>query len=411
HENNRLAGGTTAVMPHGCHLPPTITISLLDMMMEQRRQLLQSCSEEIRKMQQLARSHTRRVTDENSKFCLELESQMQHLESISGQLDQLAAQSNPDRRNAILCLLVVGNITFLFLIPSKILFSNSTVKKVHNRNLNGSAIKHLDVAMLEDDENALKLAEDHKSEKQVALDKIHLLEQQLKDTRKLEIEIKELKDKLAVTEHMLVEEESESKRKTDELNDELQSKSEEIDAMQSLCQALLITERKCNDELQDVRKKLIQGFNGIITGRTNIGIKRMGDLDLKSLVVACEHKLSKGDALVSAEILYSKWGVEITNPEWHPFRVIMENGEEKEILHEDDEKLRALKEEHGEEIYGLVTKALLEINEYNPSGRYVVQELWNYVENRKATLQEVIQYVMNLVTGKRKRAAEAGSTT
>ena len=66
----------------------------------------------------------------------------------------------------------------------------------------------------------------------------------------------------------------------------------------------------------------------------------------------------------------------------------------QEILKEEDEKLKGLKKQMGEEVYKAVTTALLEINEYNPSGRYITSELWNFREGRRAGLQEGVEILL-----------------
>ena len=66
----------------------------------------------------------------------------------------------------------------------------------------------------------------------------------------------------------------------------------------------------------------------------------------------------------------------------------------QEVINEDDSKLKELKSQWGEAVYGAVVDALLEINEYNPSGRYAVSELWNFKQGRKASLKEAIQCII-----------------
>lgn len=66
----------------------------------------------------------------------------------------------------------------------------------------------------------------------------------------------------------------------------------------------------------------------------------------------------------------------------------------QDTIDDDDDKLKKLKNEWGEAVYKAVTDALLELNEYNPSGRYAVPELWNLKEGRRATLKEVTQYII-----------------
>lgn len=74
----------------------------------------------------------------------------------------------------------------------------------------------------------------------------------------------------------------------------------------------------------------------------------------------------------------------------------------QEILDPEDEKLKELKEKWGKDVYEAVVTALKEMNEYNPSGRYIVPELWNFQKARKATVK-VIAYILAKITKKRRR--------
>lgn len=75
----------------------------------------------------------------------------------------------------------------------------------------------------------------------------------------------------------------------------------------------------------------------------------------------------------------------------------------QEIIDENDDKLKDLKNQLGEEVYKAVTTALMELNDYNPSGRYIIPELWNFKEGRKASLKEGVVFMLNKWKPLRKR--------
>ncbi|KAG6494596.1 hypothetical protein ZIOFF_042356 [Zingiber officinale] len=418
----------------------TETTLSLDKMMEERDSLVHIYNEEIKKMQQLARDHSRKIIVENEKLRSELDSKRQELEVGRKQLDELVAKNDTDKRKldadkkkvfsiaaavpkALLmwsqlramshraCHFSYDAITFwgarMFAgregIPTETSVTEMKILRIRNE-LKNSSLELATMSKKKADEEVLRLLEVHQKEKETAVNKILHLERQLDQKQKLELEIQQMQGQLKIMKHMEGEDDAAMKKKIDDMTEQLREKVEEMEGLEDLNQTLIVKERQSNDELQDARKELINGLKDIGTVRATIGIKRMGELDMKQFLPICKQKFGKDEAESSSALYCSHWQDELRKPSWHPFKVITTEGICKEIIQEDDEKLQVLKEDLGEEIFNVVTTALLEMNEYNPSGRYPIPELWNFKENKKAKLQEGIQYILKQwKTHKRKR--------
>uniref|UniRef100_A0ACD5ZMM2 Uncharacterized protein n=1 Tax=Avena sativa TaxID=4498 RepID=A0ACD5ZMM2_AVESA len=354
---------------------------LLKRMMDQREQQLQSYNKEIQKMQQLSVEHTKTILDENKVLRLDLQSMTHLLDARSRQLDELVVQTDFDRRN---------------------------LESEKQRNAMKS--NHLMLAEQEyqkADENVLKLIEQHKREKETALNNIKELNKKLHEKHELQLDIKHLAGKLEVIKLTPGNGSSELGKRIAELSEEMHEKIEEMEDAENYNQSLIVQEKKAAVELQEARKlaiDAIQGFPGQTSDEAHISIRMIGEVDLKAFSSVCRQKFTKSYAEAESVKLCSKWQNEISNPDWHPFMVAMVNGKDSEVIREDDKKLQELKEEYGEEAYAAVTTALIELNAHSSSGsRVPFPEMWNHQEGRKAKAKEIAQHVIQLSMANKKK--------
>ncbi|KAK9669553.1 hypothetical protein RND81_13G139100 [Saponaria officinalis] len=351
----------------------------LSRMLEDKDRLHQAFYEETHKMQRIARDHVRRILDEQEKMNLNLESKKKQLDWRARELSKREVLTERERQ-----------------------------KLEEDKQQNDERNNSLQMASVEQkkaDENVLRLVEEQKREKEEALKKILVLEKELDARQKLQLEIEELRGKLEVMRHLGDDDDAAIQRKMKEMTEDLERKIEDMGHLESMNQTLVTKQRQSNDELQEARKVLIAGLLDILqSSRTNIGIKRMGEIDEKAFVTECKNKFSEDEAMIKASEGCSLWQENLKDPAWHPYKILTIDGKTVEIIDGEDEKLKKLKEEWGDDVYNAVTTALLELNEYNPSGRYVVNELWNYKEGRKATVKEVVSYIFKTLKSlKRKR--------
>ncbi|XWS74963.1 hypothetical protein CRYUN_Cryun01aG0043900 [Craigia yunnanensis] len=355
------------------------TSKSLEVLMEEKDNLLQAYNEEIKKIQLSAREHFQRIFNDHEKLKSQLESHKKDLELRGVELEKREALNDSERKKL--------------------------AEELDENAVQNSALQLAALEQKRADENVMKLAEDQKRQKEELHNRIIQLEKQLDQKQALELEIEQLRGSLNVIRHMGDEDDIEVLKKMEASLKELREKEGELEDLEALNQTLIVRERKSNDELQEARKELINGLKEI-SSRAQIGVKRMGEIDPKPFLEGMKRRYNEELAEERASELCSLWEEYLKDPDWHPFKCIKLEGEEEyqEVIDDEDEKLRDLKDEMGNEVYKAVTSAIREINEYNPSGRYIISELWNYGEGRKATLQEGVIFLLKLWnTAKRKR--------
>ncbi|XP_048564631.1 factor of DNA methylation 1-like isoform X1 [Triticum urartu] len=174
-------------------------------------------------------------------------------------------------------------------------------------------------------------------------------------------------------------------------------------AMNNLEQGLSAELRDVREETSNINAELIKGFldmGGV--GRQNIAVKYMGQLSERPFLLACLQKFLRKEAEAEASRLCKFWQEQLMNPEWYPFKTDTVGGISEGTINDDDIKLQELRATWGEESYKALVKALvnsfLELKECGKlSDRTIVAQLWNFEEDRKATLSESVEYVCNKV--------------
>nr|QDC18032.1 factor of DNA methylation 4-like B [Hypericum perforatum] len=339
-------------------------------LMNQKDKLIQYYNDEMKKMQQAAHDYFQTVSAEHEKARQNLEAQKRELEEQEAQLQQRENESERRRLD-------------------------------NEKKTNELATQEQKMA----EERMSKLADEQKKEKEQLHERILLLERTLDEKQALELEIQSLKGSLDVMKHMAEDGDITLKKKMEAIQEEMKEKQENYDALDELNTVLMIRERKTNDELQEVRKELIQGFSGF-KARPDIGIKRMGELDGTPFHAVAKTKFSDEDkANEWAATMISAWEEHLRDQSWHPFKVLQDEGGRCKACFIIPFMPKPLKINCGDEVYYAVTRALMEMNEYNPSGRYIVRELWNFEQNRKARLNEVMELLLQFWKKVKKRRA------
>ncbi|CAM6101024.1 unnamed protein product [Calypogeia fissa] len=220
------------------------------------------------------------------------------------------------------------------------------------------------------------------------------------------------------------QEELERKRRFEEMERKLEELESSHEFNEETISVLIRKERDSTDEIVDARQMAVQVLQDLKDEakalieaalkkkfdlekrkqpskqpQARVAVKMVGSIDETPWISAFQKKhRNDPDWGLKMKTKFSKWEKLIRNSAFQPLKTV-EIGNDKwemQIDHENTQ-LSALKKELGGEVYDSVTTALLELEEFNASGRYPVPVAWNFEKFKKASLKETVAYLGEVV--------------
>eukprot|EP00897_Mesotaenium_endlicherianum_P001605 jgi/Mesen1/1472/ME000132S00418 len=206
----------------------------------------------------------------------------------------------------------------------------------------------------------------------------------------------------------------------EEESEEYQSLKEEKEGLEESLNAVMVAERRANDELSAAKKFLIyllsekQLVEDLRSSRVagtyklrDVGVKKMGDLDMSiwnqtAEILARKHP-SMADKWEEKVVMEASAFVKkLRNPSFEPFTIINPDTNPKKVLRKDDPAFVDLRKKLGDKVVADAQRALMELDEHNPSGRYPVPKLWHAREKRLATAEEACRLLARMLEAQHK---------
>ncbi|KAG0590523.1 hypothetical protein KC19_1G105900 [Ceratodon purpureus] len=218
-------------------------------------------------------------------------------------------------------------------------------------------------------------------------------------TEQLETE-KAKKAEMAEANKELTEKEKEEyEAKIAMLEEQYRDCQEDVDAEKDLVNQLTISHRKANDEVEDAKTTILSSRVLHKYGTSEIGVKVLGQVNTDGWWDACKEKFRNNEEKFCA--WQSRIDVMLRKHSFNPIKVVPDGkGGHKNIIDEDDEELKKLRNKYGPLVANAVGVAALELTEYNPSGRYNISMPWNFKQDVKATMSQIFQLLADILKEK-----------